>query len=716
MRFLVVLAFAPLLSGQAPAPALRLVASHPFRQGELIEAEMTLPAQWQFAGMLLDPPAGCGTRERPCFPEAPGGMDFSGLVNGPHAASARRTFALNLWLPPLAPGRYRVAVLSRSMNEAPVASAAVEIEIVTTNAEWVREAIARSVASLRGGDPRDAAGYQAQRDAAEQLAILNDRAAWTASLDLLPREEGVLLAGLARGRPASAVCELMQARVPAAAQTVSQAYLYRLGEICARANLPPMPPLPSANRPVAVIRGEISTTPRPVAPQAAPPNPELQAWFEKQRAYTEGVMNSATAALAGSLGSKQPAARWEAFATLLQRIQQLRNSRPPAPDPAWTPLLIAEFVRDFAAVETARKQYLLDMFSATVDSPELAPLLERVLDSWKPGDYYEAAHSALRALARLDPVRARSRILAELVKDTTWLDTSSLDLLPASEAPPMDDALIQALARAQRPGGWNPPLRMAAIARYATPKALPRIRAIYESQQDRCQPELVAYFVRVDPASAERIFRSHPWDVHAMPPPCTIQYFQRTPPLAMSPALEQYLAAYLMHEDVFIKSTAAKALARYGTSTALPPLWEAFRYFHNYWNGKGKELEQNGQGVALEVDLRNAIARGRGWLATESDLRLIESLCVSNWCIGETRHDLAAIQPPLALEVMPGQYGVSGRVAQYSGFESVAALEEKLAQYPRGTRFLLYAAPTAPKEAAEVRRFAAGKGLIVTER
>jgi hypothetical protein len=43
-------------------------------------------------------------------------------------------------------------------------------------------------------------------------------------------------------------------------------------------------------------------------------------------------------------------------------------------------------------------------------------------------------------------------------------------------------------------------------------------------------------------------------------------------------------------------------------------------------------------------------------------------------------------------------------------------LEEKLAQYPRGTRFLLYAALTAPKEAAEVRRFAAGKGLIVTER
>jgi len=156
-------------------------------------------------------------------------------------------------------------------------------------------------------------------------------------------------------------------------------------------------------------------------------------------------------------------------------------------------------------------------------------------------------------------------------------------------------------ARAQRSGGWNPQLSMAAIARFATPKALPRIRAIYESQQDPCQPELVAYFVRVDPAYSERVFRSHAWDMQAPPPRCTVQYFNRTPPLAMNPALERYIAAYLMHSDVYIKSTAAQVLARYGTASALPRLWETFRYFHDYWNGKGADLAQNGQGVGLEV-------------------------------------------------------------------------------------------------------------------
>jgi hypothetical protein len=31
----------------------------------------------------------------------------------------------------------------------------------------------------------------------------------------------------------------------------------------------------------------------------------------------------------------------------------------------------------------------------------------------------------------------------------------------------------------------------------------------------------MAYFVRVDPAYADRVFHSHPWDMQAEPPPCT---------------------------------------------------------------------------------------------------------------------------------------------------------------------------------------------------
>jgi hypothetical protein len=746
MRILMLLCVAPILNAQgggAPwndlrsknppgvSVTLQLLNPHAFRQGELIAADISpvgLPVPqpkpatefWTFAGILLDPPLDCGSVSKPCWPSEPNG----GGLNGSRDDHGR---PLNSYLPPLAPGRYQVAALARKMVRSDcglgstcyrdadpaqyAVSDTVEIEIVAATTDWVRQTIARSAATLNGPQANNRADYEAQRNAAWQLALLNDPAAWTASLELLPKEEAVLLRGLAQGRPAARVCDLMQARVSAPAQFVSTSYLHRLTEICAAANFPPAPAVRADGmRPTAVI----STTRLPSTAPVALPDPDMQAWGEKRQAYTEDLMNKAAAALAGSLAGKQQEAKSEAFWTLLQEVNQLRVNRPQDPDPAWIPMVAGEFMRDFAGIETSRKQSLLDLYGSTIQSREGAPFFESVLDSWKPGDYYEAAHSALRGLYRLDPARAHARILAELAKEKTWLDVASLEMLPASAVKPMDDALIEALARAQRPGGWNPQLIMAAIARFATPKALPRIRAIYESQQDRCEPELVAYFVRADPGYAERIFHSHTWNMHASLPQCTVQYFQRIPPLAMSAGLEQYIAAYLMHSDVYIKSTAARVLARYGSPAALAPLWESFRYFHDYWNGKGEELTQNGQGVELEVDLRNAIAHGLGWLATEDDLRLIESLCISGRCIQETRQDLEYLQTPLRIEIMPQTFGMFGRIAQYYGLESIAAMESKLAQFPRGTQFVLHAPGGQSATISEIRRFATEKGLGVS--
>lgn len=149
----------------------------------------------------------------------------------------------------------------------------------------------------------------------------------------------------------------------------------------------------------------------------------------------------------------------------------------------------------------------------------------------------------------------------------------------------------------------------------------------------------------------------------------------------MNLPFEHYIAAYLMHSDVYIKSTAAQVLARYGTVLWLPRLWETFRYFHDYWKGKDQEQEQNGQDVGLEIHLRNAIARGHGWLAQETNLHLMESLCISGRCIQETQ-DLAYRKLPLRIEVTTQPFGISARVAQYFDLESVAALESKLCAIP----------------------------------
>jgi hypothetical protein len=678
---------------------LRLVDPHAFRERELVRLEMSEPGRgWWFLGFVIEPARDCGTMAKPCSPWA------MKAVNGPGQASP--VIVLNRFVQDLSPGTYRIKALARRLMadgrpiEPPqyAMSDALEFQVIASSAAWVQETIAKSVAALKS-TASNVQEQEAQERAAEQLSWLDTPAARDAALDLLPGGEQAILGGLHASREPARVCDQMRARIGYPAQSVSSYYISTLVDLCAKAHLPPAPPMQGGPW---FARAVLSAVP-PKALPVAPVDPARQAWFDKDRAYREDLWSQTTAALAASLSSKQAEPKWTAFATSLDRVTQVRLNQSPQPDPAWIPTLTAEFVGAYVEKEMARRQTLFRIFTSTIKTPESAVLLERVLDAWKPGEYYEA-HTAVRALNAIDPARAQARIRAELTNSHTWLDVPLLSLLPPGALPAMDDALIDALATAQRPQGWNPNLRMAALARYGTKAALARMKAIYESQQQPCQPELLAYFVRVDPAYADGVLRAKPWDMHAPAPMCTVQYFNRTAPLAMSPGLEQYIAAYLMHSDVHVKTTAAHALARYGSPAALPKLWETLRYFHEWWQGKDAELEKNGEAAMLEVELANAIGRGLGWLATAAELRQVESLCIGQRCRVEMQSGLSVWEAPLRIDLIEGQY----RVAQYYGMQTLAELEAKLAQFPRGTKFLLSGGGS---EAEEVRRFAADHGL-----
>jgi hypothetical protein len=707
---------------------LRLAQPHSYRTGELIRAQIRFsgpsptPRQrpremWQYAGFLLDPAGNCGTVASPCFQSMAQGFDKTDPTLRLAQTSEPLAVSLNNYLPALRPGRHRTAVLVRKLvltdrgptriyygNADPpqyAVSNAVEIEVIPATETWVTQTIAASAAILNAPQADTREAYEQRRAAAEQLRFLDVPAAWRASLAILPVEANILLRGLeATGEPAR-VCELMQAAVPAPSQTVSSYYLYGMARTCARANLPAPPPY------------------TPQRPGEKPPEPtaeQLEYW-RRYREYEQGVMGKASASLAASVARKQGEAKATAFQTLMEGVRQIRANEPRQPLPAWIPAVKEEFTRSYAQIDRLRQPYLLGLYASTLRSRDMVPLLESVMDGWKQGDYYEAPREALRNLYSIDPARAQARIVTELAQVRTWLDWRELELLPASAARITDDALIEALAAAQRPGGWNVQLSMTALAKYASPKALPRIKAIYESQQDSCQPELMAYFVRLDTAYADRVFHNHPWDMLIAPPRCTVRYFERTPQIAMGPSLERYMSAYLMHGHVFVKKTAAQSLGRFGSPAAVGPLWDAFRYFHDYWKGKQAELTQNGEGVQLEVELRNAIARGRHWLATETDLRTIESLCVSGQCLGETQQDLSAWQRPLKIEVLGQSGGIRATVAQYYGIESMEALEQKLGQFPKGTQFVLTAYGDVPDGAADrIRKYAAAHGLTVVSR
>lgn len=709
-------------------PQLLLVQPHDYRQGELIQLERSFPQipgvagarpqeQWQAAGFLLYPGPDCGSLQTPCN----GNTRFR-LVNARYSEGSQH-IALNSFAPALPPGHYRTTALWRKLvlisrdpmsasygyptPQQYVVSNDVEFDVVPASTAWIRQTLAASVAILRAPLSMGVEGYVKRQTAAQQLGFLNDPVAWRAALDLLPQEENNLLSTLSTHDPVR-LCQLMQSRIAAPEQAVSSNYLSTMMQVCELAYLAPPPIISSASK--AVVGAVFSATPPPRV--AVPIDPQLSAYFQKQAVYRRSFMNEAAKTLGGSLTKKKSEPKTIALATLLNHIQQVRYAQPPEPDPAWAPIMKREFIQSFSNIEVAPQQFLLSMFVGLFPSPEIVPLLEAILDRWKAGAAYETAHAALRALNKIDPKRAQSRMVAELGKDRTWLDTQLLDLLPASAVPSMDDALITSLALAQLSGGWNPTLRMAALAKYATAQSLPRLKAVYESQQS-CQPELVAYFVRADPAYADKLFRSSPWNMQKPVPRCAVDIFLRTSPLAMHPVLEKYMVAYLMHSEVHVKTVAAQALGRYGSKTVQLPLWDSFRYFHEYWKGKEAQLAVNGEGVVLEAELRNAIARGRNWLTTDTDLRTIASLCISERCRADTAGDLRIWLKPLRIEIMDPPNGST--VAQYYGLEGVEAVEAKLSQFPTGTQFVLTARiQDASAQADRIRAFASGHGLVVT--
>src|SRR5690349_3818788 len=219
--FGVLLALQPAYAQSADV-RLSLLDSHVYRERELIQADLQFAERdWQFAGILVDPPQECATLATPCFLRDIG---FEPGLQGPHGArlTTGRTITINHYVPRLSPGRYQIRALVRRMvyTSTPdgtigryadppqnATSPAIDLTIAPATDEWRHDVVARCVAVLNGADST------AREAAAQQLASLDTPDSRQAALDFLSKAEGVLLSGLSNSRNPDVVCLLMQERV-----------------------------------------------------------------------------------------------------------------------------------------------------------------------------------------------------------------------------------------------------------------------------------------------------------------------------------------------------------------------------------------------------------------------------------------------------------------------------------------------------------------------
>ena len=337
--------------------------------------------------------------------------------------------------------------------------------------------------------------------------------------------------------------------------------------------------------------------------------------------------------------------------------------------------------------------------------------------------WVNARQAAIRRFHELNPGSARMVLVDELQHFRPTMDFLLSELLPVESVPPMDETLLQKLAVWRRSGAKYRTQIPVLVAKYLSARSAARVKAVFESlKETSCQPELLAYFVRVEPDYAEKFLKNFRWNISHPMNQCGLLYQSDT--FGMHPVLENYLIRNLRHDAFGVKWGAALALRAHGSAKAEQPLQDAFRTLHDYWASRLGNLDEAPKQAAIEVQqletiFRSAIAWGHGWLVDADGLRKLADLCLSVACRNASLQDAAQWeQKPLRVEIAPSDfnYGFQGSVVQYRELQGVESVLQKLAQFPMGTEFELHvrAAPLDRDQIVrQIRQFATESGFLV---
>jgi len=341
---------------------------------------------------------------------------------------------------------------------------------------------------------------------------------------------------------------------------------------------------------------------------------------------------------------------------------------------------------------------LEDGYWQQIRGPDMLPILRRVYYEPIPGTDpasalgYEARNRcslALRRLMELLPDEGRALLIREIASDHPRLNLDTLCSLPDRTLPALDNILVSHLAKLE---DWDVQSRL--VERYASKAILPRVKAVYGDKGGEwacaTQSNLLAYFLRTDPgygtAQMKKALAARKGTG------CYQTLLSDVAALYMCPEVERLAVAHLHDLAPEVAIDAADTLGVHGSAAAEEPLWTRLREWHQQWAGKAGLLDPTDGNLAparggLEYALTLALARSPNWLADPAKLRVLEALCVTGYERGNVHDYLQSWITPLRINYEGD--GDTWSIVQYSRLTLFAALEAKLAQFPRGTRFLL---------------------------
>jgi hypothetical protein len=283
-------------------------------------------------------------------------------------------------------------------------------------------------------------------------------------------------------------------------------------------------------------------------------------------------------------------------------------------------------------------------------------------------------------------------MLHEMLDTKGDIGISVLGRLPDKELPQIEEPI---LAKFLMHNGTDADYQL--IARYASARPLPKLKAMYEDARGKwaCEPQsaLLRYFLRVDPdyatteISAALKLREFTG--------CYKMLFANFGEALHIRKVEQIAITALSDSSPEVVSNAAGALGKYGSLKVEPILWERLKKFHEEWTDKSDRLrdrpglspELQAEGM-LEYSLIHAIADGQAWLCGPDKLQQLAELVtparkpevegiINQWRDGQFF---------LSLNWWPSG-DLDYTVAYFSG-HGMEQLKEKLTQFPSGAHFV----------------------------
>src|SRR6185312_3144096 len=514
-----------------------------------------------------------------------GGIGYSGpggIRVGPQPVTIH--VDLNQWVRFERPGHYSVQAIFHAAGparqDAEAVSNAIAIDIVAADPAWQRDELVRDTATLRFMEGRpDSAAFEARMRAANQIAFLDTPDA--------VRE-------MARGL---------------GALDIQTAQVFADG---LRASVHP-------REAVAALREFLASPDIPV--------PDI---FLRTLAALDSPLREPQSALADVVERKQGAARAISLKTLIDDLA-------PAGVPA---KLRSEIAAAFPELPCLQQLDLLKERWAAIECPEMIPVLRHIYETAPQPRYpeNELLAAAVERLYALDTARTRAMLLDEMKRPEPRLPYRTLAMLPDPTLPELDALLLDHL----RKNGGRPVEEL--IARYATVSILDGVKNYYRERDVEtrsrvtanvnivapvCEPPLLGYFLRVDSAAGEKMFRQVLAERSYPMGRCWLGVIGQTAVYNTSPAWEKVATDALQDPSVPVKADAVNALARSGSPASKPAIFEAFRYWHEWWQSRGDPNDLN---LQLEQAFAQAVMHSRNWTSTAGELATARDLCITAGC------------------------------------------------------------------------------------